>query len=92
MGDVGGYHEAVGEGLGDEVGDWLVGCEGGDGAFDGAGKEVAFGALAEEAADFFVVEATDDFDDAVIFGGVRVIVCGCVGGGCDKSFDSGEGT
>lgn len=91
MGDVGGDHEAVGEGLGDEIRDGLVGCEGGDGALDGAGEEVAFGALAEETANLFIVEAADDFDDAVFCVVVRVIYFGCVGGGGDESFDGGKG-
>jgi len=61
MRDVGGDEEGVGVGAGDEGGDALVG-EGVDDAFDDCGEEVGAGALAEEGADFFVVEETDDFD------------------------------
>lgn len=63
--DVGGNEEAVGVGLGEGVGVVLEGGEGGREAFDdagdGAGEEVAVGALAQEGADFFVVEEGDNF-------------------------------
>lgn len=61
---------------------------------DGAGEEVAFCALAEEGADFFVVEEADDFEDAgaCVVVGVFVVVeagGGCGGGG-EEGFYGGE--
>ena len=54
--DVRGDEEGVGVGLADDAGAGDVVVERGDGALDDRGQEVASGALAEERADFFVVE------------------------------------
>lgn len=60
VGDVGGDQKAVGVRLSKDVGavGFFVGGggEGFDDAFDGAGEEVASGALPQQRPDFFVVE------------------------------------
>lgn len=61
VGDVGRDEEAVGVGLGEDVG-WGLRCGGGEGFGDAgycAGEKVTVGALPEEGADFFVVEEGD---------------------------------
>lgn len=63
VGDVGRDQEAVGVGLGQDVGacGGAVGGETVADARDGDGEEVPVGALAEEGTDFFVVEKAHDF-------------------------------
>lgn len=97
MGDIRGDHEAVRGGLGEEVGPVGGAGEGFEDAGDGAGEEVAAGALAEEGADFFVVEEGGEGDDAAVGfpaggGGVRAGRGGRGGGRrLDESFDGGKG-
>ena len=75
---VGGNQEGVCVGLIDEVRAG-GGLEGIDDALDDGGEEIAVCALAEERADFFVVEEADEFDDGGAGWGGGVV--GGVGGG-----------
>ena len=67
MYDVGRDEEAIGVGMGDEIGAAACIVRGGQAfadAGEGTGEEVATGTLAEERADFFVIEEADDFEGA----------------------------
>jgi len=66
VGDIRGNHKAVRGGLREEVRPVVGAGEGFEDAGDGAGEEVAAGALAEEGADFFVVEEGGEGDDAAV--------------------------
>jgi len=102
MGDVRAEEEAVGVGLGEDIGAigrW-AGSAGGvggaraerfDNAGDSAGEEVAACTLAEEGADFFVVEKGGEGDDAAVgLGGGGVCFWRRRGGGGDEGFDGGK--
>ena len=83
--DVGADQEAVGVHLRHDICAALaVVGEGFADALESAGKEVAVGALAQQGADLFVVEAADYFYGAAGIGG------GGFRGG-DEGFDGGEG-
>lgn len=70
VGDVGGDEERVGKGLTHEA--WakgslaISGSEGLDGALDCQREEVATSTLAEQRANFLIVEESDELDDALL--------------------------